>query len=252
LSVLTDLHTPLSDQNAQVADLLHRAQSALELGGPVVVILLAMSFIALTIFMVKLLQFGWLQIGRQRPALRALHAWRVGDPEMALTCVTSHRDPTSQLMARAIRGRQMGLAEEGVREEVLRYGGDVLFQLRRGLRPLEAIGMLAPLLGLLGTVLGMIKAFQQLEASGVRVDPAVLSGGIWEALVTTAVGLSVAIPVIAVSTWLERRVDHLAHNMDNLVTQVFTKDLSADISPSMAPKKGSQDAHAEESLLQAT
>lgn len=113
-----------------------------------------------------------------------------------------------------------------MREEVLRYGSDVLFRLRRGLRPLEVIGSLAPLLGLLGTVLGMIKAFQQLEAAGNKVNPAILSGGIWEALLTTAVGLCVAIPVVALLNWLERRIDHLAHDMDNTVTQVFTQDLS--------------------------
>ena len=52
----------------------------------------------------------------------------------------------------------------------------------------------APLLGLLGTVLGMIEAFRQLEAAGTRVNPSLLAGGIWEALITTAAGLVVAIP----------------------------------------------------------
>ena len=72
----------------------------------------------------------------------------------------------------------------------------------------------------------MIEAFRQLEAAGNQVNPAILSGGIWQALLTTAVGLAVAIPVVAILNWLERRVDGLAHEMDNLVTQVFTEDLS--------------------------
>jgi biopolymer transport protein ExbB len=59
---------------------------------------------------------------------------------------------------------------------------------------LELISTIAPLLGLLGTVLGMIAAFQALQESGSRADPAILAGGIWEALLTTAAGMAVAIP----------------------------------------------------------
>ena len=96
-------------------------------------------------------------------------------------------------------------------------------------RILEVIASLAPLLGLFGTVLGMIEAFRQLEAAGNQVNPAILSGGIWQALLTTAVGLAVAMPVVAVLNWLERRVDALAHEMDSVVTRVFTEDLSTDL-----------------------
>lgn len=206
--------------------LVERAQSLLEIGGPVVTILVLMSFVALLIVVMKLIQFRALRIGNIRPVQRAVSAWRRGDREQVLEQLEGSRNPVAQLVVLAIRGRNSELAEEQVREEVLRFGSDMLFQLRRGLRPLEVIGSLAPLLGLLGTVLGMIKAFQQLEAAGNQVNPAILSGGIWEALLTTAVGLCVAIPAVALLNWLERRIDHLAHDMDNLVTQVFTQDLS--------------------------
>jgi biopolymer transport protein ExbB len=210
----------------QLLDISERASHLIEVGGFVVLILMAMSFVALTIVVVKLLQFGLVGVGQSRSANQALVYWRASKPKEALAMVAEKRKPVDQVVARAIRGKQLGLPDAQVREEILRYGGDVLFQLRRGFRPLEMIGSLAPLLGLLGTVMGMIKAFQQLEAAGNQVNPAILSGGIWEALLTTAVGLVVAIPVAAVLSWLERRVDHLAHNMDNLVTQVFTEDLS--------------------------
>ena len=113
-----------------------------------------------------------------------------------------------------------------MREEALRFGGDALESLRAGFRPLEVIASLAPLLGLFGTVLGMIEAFHQLELAGSEVDPAILSGGIWEALLTTAVGLAVAIPVVAALSWMERRVERLAHQMTSITTSVFTVDLS--------------------------
>ena len=113
-----------------------------------------------------------------------------------------------------------------MREEVARHVGVVLESLRTGFRPLEVISSLAPLLGLFGTVLGMIEAFRRLEEAGNQVNPAILSGGIWEALLTTAVGLAVAIPVVVLLNWLERRVDRVTHEMDNIVARVFTVDLS--------------------------
>ena len=61
--------------------------------------------------------------------------------------------------------------------------------MRSHLRVMEVIANLAPLIALLGTVLGMIEAFQAMELAGKQVDPSVLSGSIWEALLTTAVGL---------------------------------------------------------------
>lgn len=217
----------------QSAGLITRVLEWLQIGGPVVAVLLAMSVLALTLVFMKLLQFRALQLGRRGPAGEALRAWKAGDHARGLQLASESRHPAAQALARAMRGLELKLPERQIREEVLRYGGDLLFGLRRGLRPLEVIGSLAPLLGLLGTVLGMIKAFQQLEAAGNQVNPAVLSGGIWEALMTTAVGLCVAIPVVALLNWLERRVDHLAHEMDNLVTQVFTEDLSATTEHSM-------------------
>ncbi|NGP51876.1 MotA/TolQ/ExbB proton channel family protein [Thioalkalivibrio sp. XN8] len=199
----------------------------LETGGPVVLVLLLMSVLALTLVLAKLIQFRRCRVGERRAAREALSLWRAGRAEAAIERATTSPSPAAQALARAMRGQHRGVPEPLVREEVLRYGSGALFELRRGLRPLEVIGSLAPLLGLLGTVLGMIEAFRQLEAAGNQVNPAILSGGIWEALLTTAVGLTVAIPVVALLNWLERRVDHLAQEMDDMVTQVFTLDLDA-------------------------
>ncbi|HAK63791.1 MAG TPA: flagellar motor protein MotA, partial [Alphaproteobacteria bacterium] len=82
-----------------------------------------------------------------------------------------------------------------VEEEIGRIGGNQLVAMQSYFRWLEVIGNIAPLLGLLGTVMGMITAFQQLELAGSKVNPSILAGGIWEALLTTQVGLMVAIPV---------------------------------------------------------
>ncbi|MDT0618718.1 MotA/TolQ/ExbB proton channel family protein [Salinisphaera sp. P385] len=197
------------------------------LGGPVVALLIAMSILALTIVLLKLWQFSAMRVGDRRTATSALKVYRAGSAGDAAAIAGKSRNPVAQVLARAIRGKhRVDLADELVREEVLRYGADQLETLRSHFRPLEVIASLAPLLGLFGTVLGMIEAFRDLEAAGSQVNPAILSGGIWQALLTTAAGLAVAMPVIVALNWLERVVDRLAHDMDNVVTQVFTMDLS--------------------------
>ncbi len=206
--------------------MLERALELLQAGGPVVLILLATSVVATAIVFLKLWQFRAVRIGDSRVAREALRHYRAGRPAEAMTLAEKSPNPVAQTLARALRGQHRRVAEPKIREEVLRYGGDVLEVLRGWFRPLEVIASLAPLMGLFGTVLGMIEAFRQLEAAGNQVNPAILSGGIWEALLTTAVGLAVAIPVVVVLNWLERKVDRLAHEMDNVVTQVFTEDLS--------------------------
>jgi biopolymer transport protein ExbB len=208
-------------------------------GGPVVLILLTMSVAALAILLAKLWQFR--RLG-DRHARDALALYRRGQADDALRLAGSAQDPASRMLAQALRGARLGLPEPRIREEIERFGLGLLDDLRAGLRTLEVIAALAPLLGLFGTVLGMIEAFQQLEQAGSQVNPSILSGGIWEALLTTAVGLAVAIPVVAALNLLERVVERTALGMDSLTTQVFTDDLSGageesprDAEPRFAP-----------------
>ncbi len=81
--------------------------------------------------------------------------------------------------------------------------------LERHLDTLATLGNIAPLLGLLGTVFGMIKAFMAVAELGGRVNATVLAGGIWEAMLTTAYGLVVAIPIVIAHNYLESRVAEL-------------------------------------------
>mgnify|MGYP005992925115 FL=1 len=108
------------------------------------------------------------------------------------------------------------------REEVMRLAGRVLVQLRSGLRPLELIVTIAPLIGLLGTVLGMIDAFQALETTGGQADPSVLAGGIWEALLTTAAGMGVAIPAAVALSWFEAIAERVQGDIEDIATRIFT------------------------------
>jgi biopolymer transport protein ExbB len=206
-----------------VSTLIDILRVMIELGGPVVAILLVMSVVAMAVILLKVWQFLSLNLGERRRPERALAHWREGRSDEALEALAASRSPVARVMEVAMRGcTNPGLSEDKLREETTRVATGWLERLRSQLRTLEVIGTLSPLLGLLGTVLGMIEAFQQMEEAGSRVDPAILSGGIWVALLTTAVGLAVAIPVVAVLTGLERWLDRFRHRMEDLVTQVFT------------------------------
>nr|WP_321512787.1 MotA/TolQ/ExbB proton channel family protein [uncultured Pseudodesulfovibrio sp.] len=100
-------------------------------------------------------------------------------------------------------------------QKIHRVGEEVLFSFRRRLDFLATVATTAPLIGLLGTVLGMINAFSRLSASG-NVDITMLAGGIWQALITTAAGLSVAIPSLLAHRWFCREYDKTAFAMQHM------------------------------------
>lgn len=202
-----------------------------EVGGPVVMILVALSVIALTITFVKIWQFRTLKAD---PATvnKAIQLHRSSRSHDALSLLQGSNHPVANTVAVAINGTLTPtLSEALVREEVFRFGSEKIEQLKLQFRTLEVIASISPLLGLFGTVLGMIQAFRQLALAGSQVDPAILSDGIWVALLTTAVGLAVAIPVVIILNWLERIVERTSHAMENAVTQVFTLDLTSSSEP---------------------
>ncbi len=209
-------------QPAVPADLLQQVQDFMHIGGPVVWVLTAMSVLAVAIVLLKLWQFVRLRPESTHDVERALELWKCHEHTAALKVLDTRR-PVSLLVATAIRGSLDPISRpQLLKDELQRIASRELESLRALLRPLELIAGLAPLLGLLGTVLGMITAFQQMQTAGSQVDPSVLSGGIWEALLTTAVGLVVAIPVLAAHSWLERKAERVAARMNDAVTRVFT------------------------------
>lgn len=198
------------------------------LGGPVVAVLIAMSVAALTISALKLWQFHVMRVSRLSNVHRALSLTRQDRDREALACIQGDPNPVARTLAQTLRGRIRGDVDNAdIHAEAVRFGAAHIATMRAYLRPLEVIASLAPLLGLFGTVLGMISAFQQMEAAGNQVNPSVLSGGIWEALLTTAVGLAVAIPCVAMLNWLERIAERTEIATADAVAQVFAPDLGS-------------------------
>ena len=195
----------------------------LALGGPVVWILGIFSVIALTVVLVKAFQFWSMRDGGDEVAEQAINHFANGEHSQALVLVKGRRAPRPRLIAQTLLLIEAGkLQGEALHKEVMRQARQAIGGLASYLRILEVIATLAPLLGLLGTVLGMIQAFQAMEAAGTQVNPSVLSGGIWVALLTTAVGLAVAIPVSLVNSWFERRVETQAGQIQNDLEHILS------------------------------
>lgn len=195
----------------------------IRLGGPTMLLLVALSVATVTIVLVKIWEFWDQRIGDTRFVALAVNAWQSGAPDQALTALAASPSPLADVMRETIRASSdASRSDEQVREYIQSVAAERLDTLRNLMRPLEVISQLAPLIGLLGTVMGMIQAFRQLQAAGDRVSPAVLSGGLWEALLTTAGGLAVAIVALVAFNYLDRRVERLQQRMESALTALLT------------------------------
>ncbi|WEX10861.1 MotA/TolQ/ExbB proton channel family protein [Chelativorans sp. AA-79] len=194
----------------------------LSAGGPVFVALVLTSVAALAVTIFKVLQFSRLGVGRSRAARSAVAIWAAGDRSRALQEARSEISPSSAAVASAMISFQHHPGDhQRARELAVQSAADQLTAMSRHMRVLESVVQAAPMLGLLGTVIGMISAFAELSAAGGAVDPSTLAGGIWTALLTTAAGLSIAIPFYFVSVWLESRIDDERATMEAAINAML-------------------------------
>ena len=193
----------------------------LDKGGVAIWAIAALSVAALALILWKIWRLMALGAWAGARAERAVARWQAGEREAAQAELSGRLGLRARLVAAAMGALASGMAEPAAREETTRIARGLLAEARIGLRALELISTIAPLLGLFGTVLGMIEAFQTLEESGARADPAALAGGIWEALLTTAAGMAVAIPAALALGWFESVVARAQHDMEDLATRLF-------------------------------
>lgn len=193
----------------------------LEKGGPAIWVIAALSVATLALILWKLWRLIALGAFAGQRAERAVTLWQDGARNAAEEAVAGRVGLRARLVRTAIGALNAGLPEARAREETTRVARRLLAEARSGLRALELIAVIAPLLGLLGTVLGMIEAFQALEASGAAADPSDLAGGIWEALLTTAAGMGVAIPAAMALSWFEAVADSARADMEDMATRLF-------------------------------
>jgi biopolymer transport protein ExbB len=112
--------------------------------------------------------------------------------------------------------------QDVVENEISIRGDQILRHLSKNLHLLELIGKIAPMIGLLGTVLGMVEAFQKVAIVKSQVNPSILASGIWEALITTVAGLFVGIPALVFHHLYLNKVKSLAFSMKHYAEEIYT------------------------------
>lgn len=180
-------------------------------GGPVLIAIILVSLYAVYIFFLRFLKLRNERTDSAELMTRVNAAVRERDLELALAACDDHGGPVARVLGAALiklpYGRQAveaAFQEASIQEEQ---------RLTRGLRPLATIAQVAPMLGLLGTVTGMIIAFGEISRLGTG-DPSVVANGVGQALITTAAGLIVAIPVIMGQSYLASRVEAILVDID--------------------------------------
>lgn len=149
-----------------------------------------------------------------------------GSPARAIAYCRRDGSPVANVFAAGLK--RVGGPIEGVERQIQEAGQREVLKLRTHLRVLSVIAAVTPLMGLLGTILGMISAFETVATSADALGKTeLLAGGIYEAMITTAAGLVVAIPALIFYHWMLARVQRLVMDIDEL-TMLFIEDLHDD------------------------
>lgn len=197
----------------------------LEKGGILVYPIILCSVFALAIFVERLIRFSKIKARGAGLVQKTIDLMNQGKIQDIDTLLTESNSPMGRVLSRAIAVRDQD--RETVESVISHSTDEEVRDLSSYLQALATIGNIAPLLGLLGTVMGMIKAFMVIQQMGGKVNAVVLAGGIWEAMLTTAFGLAVALPTMVAHSYLLGRVEkHEARIQEGAVafiTAIFRK-----------------------------
>ena len=209
-------------------------------GGVLVGPILLCSVIALALFLERLIRLSRVKVrGRGVVASVSRHLEN-GDDQQAWETACRDGSPMGRILTQAMEVKDQ---DRETLEAVLVHATEAETRdLSRYLQALATIGNITPLLGLLGTVMGMIKAFMVIQEMGGKVNASVLAGGIWEAMLTTALGLAVALPTMVAHSYLSARVDRFEAQMQD-GTVAFLKAIGFRIHGHIHSGKGHTHTH---------
>jgi biopolymer transport protein ExbB len=148
--------------------------------------------------------------------------------EVARSC-RAHPNPLARIILAGLE--KVGRGDAQISESILSAGERETRRLERNMAGLATIVSGAPLLGFLGTVLGMIEAFRQIESLGGNVNASVLAGGIWEAMLTTAAGLTVAVPTLFAHNYIASRIRTIVIELEEASQSVLDALRRGDADP---------------------
>lgn len=178
-----------------------------------------LSLIAVMVGFYKLIQFMRMGVGRRKQAEQILDTWLSGQADEAIRQASGRGSVLARILQSVFSGLQARPGDASYAEELGRQTAIVeLASMSERMRLLDMVVQAAPMLGLLGTVVGMIDAFGVLALTEGAVDPAGLAGGIWTALTTTAVGLAIALVAFFIATFFEARIDRERNMIEAIIS----------------------------------
>ncbi|MGJ8603736.1 MAG: MotA/TolQ/ExbB proton channel family protein [Marivita sp.] len=181
--------------------------------------LAVLSLFAVGIGLYKIAQFSRLGVGKRNEAEKILDDWLNGRVEEAISAAGKRKSVLARIMQAVFSGIQARPSDVSYAEELSRQTAIIeLATMSERMRSLDMVVQAAPMLGLLGTVIGMIEAFSVLAVTEGAIDPTALAGGIYVALTTTALGLIIALIAFFIATWLESRIDRERNMMEALMS----------------------------------
>jgi biopolymer transport protein ExbB len=183
-------------------------------------VIVATSAVALAVFCERLLQYHRDQINSTEFLNGVRNVLKRDNIVEALAICDATPGPVPRLVKIAILNRDRG--REAVREALEDAGSWEVPRLEQNLSLLATVAQIAPLLGLLGTVLGFISVFRVVQEAGLNAHVAQLSAGIWKALICTAAGLAVAIPSYAGYNYLVSRVNNIVLDMEQASSEILS------------------------------
>ncbi len=181
-------------------------------GGPIMYFILACSIVMVTVFINRIVHFHRTQIDTQEfiSGLRnELKARRITE---SISICDHTPGPIARILKAGIMNHDRGV--ESIRNAMDRVALQEIPRLERGSALLVNIAVITPLLGLLGTVFGLINVFQLIGGQAGMITGSQLAGGLWQALLTTAFGLAVAIPAYLAYNYLVTRIQKIVQEMD--------------------------------------
>lgn len=182
-------------------------------GGVLVVPILLCSVLVLAIFFERMIRYAVNRSRGKDIEHRVARLMVDGEVDQAVSLSKESKSPMGRVLEKAISARE--LDREMMESVIVNATENEVRDLSSNLQTLATIGNIAPLLGLLGTIIGMIKAFMVIQQMGGKVNAAVLAGGIWEAMLTTALGLAVALPTMVAHSYLAAKVDQYEARLQN-------------------------------------
>ncbi len=190
----------------------------LKLGGPMIWVILTASAVAIIVFVERVLHYHRAQINSMEFLNGVRNVLKRENIVEALSICDATPGPVARLVKVAILNRERG--RDGVRQALEEAGLVEVPPLEEKLNLLATIAQVAPLMGLLGTALGFIQVFTQIQARGSQAHVETFAGGIWQALICTAAGLAVAIPCYAAYNYLVSRVNMIVLDMEKAASEI--------------------------------